>query len=118
MANWTIIHNPKCSKSRACLALLEGANVDFKVREYLKEPLTENELTELIEKLSAPLSAMVRSKEEEFKSSPFDLELKAEVVQNLAKTPKLLERPIVIYKDSAVIGRPPENVQEFLNSRT
>jgi arsenate reductase len=114
MANWTIIHNPRCSKSRASLEKLESASVNLTVREYLNSPLSKSELSDVLNKLNLPVSKIVRTKEELFKQDPFDLEDQDLVLSKLEQMPKLLERPIIIKDDKAVIGRPPENIDELL----
>jgi len=113
MAKWTIYHNPKCSKSRQTLALLKENGIDPQIIEYLKTPPDERELREIISKLDVPLSKLVRSQENSFKEMGFDLKSKEEVVKGLLKNPSLIERPIVIKDDRAVIGRPPESVKEL-----
>lgn len=114
MANWTIIHNPRCSKSRASLQKLEEASIKPEVREYLNSPLSKQELSEILKKLNLPASKIVRTKEDLYKESPFDLEDEEVVLSNLEQKPKLLERPIIIKDDVAVIGRPPENIDQIL----
>lgn len=115
MSKWTILHNPKCSKSRECLKMLEDSGQIFEVREYLKEPLNQNELEALIQKLQGPLAQIVRIKEEEYKATPFNLENLNEVTAAIAQTPKLMERPIVFNATQAAIGRPLENIQKLLS---
>lgn len=112
--SWTIIHNPRCSKSRASLQKLQDHGIEPEIREYLHNPLSEEELTTLLQKLNLPASALVRTKEEDYKENPFDLDDVKTVVAELAKRPKLQERPIIIKNDVAVIGRPPENIDQIL----
>lgn len=115
MSKLTIIHNPRCSKSRQTLELLQANEVEPIIIEYLKTPLTSNQLLSIAKKLTTPLNTMVRIKEEEYKSSPFDIENLNTVIEALVQTPKLLERPIVYNDTKAIIGRPPENVLELLS---
>lgn len=115
MSKLTIIHNPRCSKSRQTLELLQGKGVEPSIIEYLKTPLTSDELSSIAGKLTTPLSSMVRTKEDEYKSSPFDINHLSTVIEALTETPKLLERPIVYNESKAIIGRPPENVLELLS---
>lgn len=115
MSNLTIIHNSRCSKSRQTLELLQEKGVEPTIIEYLKTPLTSNELASIAKKLTTPLNTMVRTKEDEYKSSPFDIDNLNTVIEALVEIPKLLERPIVYNESKAIIGRPPENVLELLS---
>lgn len=116
MSQWKIIHNPRCSKSRQALALLEQAGVKPEVIEYLKFPLNPEELKDLISKLQgAQAKDLVRTKEERYKELQFDLDSEAVIINFLSKYPQLLERPIVIKDNVALIGRPPEKIQSLLS---
>lgn len=106
----TIYHNPRCSKSRQTLALIEENNQSVEVVEYLKEPLSAEQINELKDKLGVSVLEMMRTKEAEFKEQSLKGADDATLVQAMANTPKLIERPIVVKGDKAVIGRPPENV--------
>lgn len=106
----TIYHNPRCSKSRQTLALIEENNQDVTVVEYLKTPLTESEINTLITKLGVSAVEMMRTKETEFKEQSLKGADDQTLIQAMAATPKLIERPIVVSGDKAIIGRPPENV--------
>ena len=112
----TIFHNPRCSKSRQTLALLEENGVTPEVFEYLKSPLTPELLTSVVTKLGVDVRDIIRKKEAEYKETGLDnLSLtNAEIYAVLVNTPKLIERPIVIKDDKAVIGRPPENILAIL----
>ena len=116
MTLYTIYHNPRCSKSRQTLELLTRRGIEPDVVEYLKAPLSVLALQTLVQKLGVPVIDIMRTKEPEFK----ELELSnLEVTDNhllqaIAKNPILLERPIVVRGDKAVIGRPPENVLELI----
>lgn len=107
-----IIHNPRCSKSRQTLALLEENGVTPEVVEYLKTPLTSEQISSVIEKLGVNVRDIIRTKEAEYKENGLDnTELtNDQIIQVLANVPKLIERPIVINGNKAAIGRPPENV--------
>ncbi len=107
-----ILHNPRCSKSRQTLALLEENGVTPEVVEYLKTPPTASELANIVAKLGISVRDIIRTKEAEYKETGADnAELSDEqVLEILVATPKLIERPIVINGDKAAIGRPPENV--------
>lgn len=111
-----IYHNPRCSKSRATLELLRAGGVEPDVIEYLKNPPDAKALRELIAKLGARPRDIVRVNESVFgeKYAELDLEDDEAVLAALAAEPILLERPIVVADERAVIGRPPENVQALL----
>lgn len=111
-----ILHNPRCRKSREGLKILEDSGQDFTVVEYLKEPLTQEELTELLSKLDINAVDLVRKNEKEWKENYKGVEMKEdEVVAAMVAHPKLIERPIVISGDKAVVGRPPENIHQLLD---
>ena len=108
----TLLHNPRCSKSRQALAYLQENNIDVDVREYLKLPLTRDEIESLFvaTKFEHPLT-MMRTKEAEFKQAGLSkASTKSEVLEALVNYPKLLERPIYVKGDIAAIGRPLENI--------
>lgn len=108
-------HNPKCRKSREALTILQETGVELNVVEYLKNPLGSKELKEIIEKLGIPASDLVRKGEDEYKTLYKGKSLTAsEWITVLASHPKLIERPILVSKDRAIIGRPPEKVLEIL----
>ncbi len=106
-------HNPRCSKSRATLALLNEQGMAPELILYLKTPPTEAALLSVVKKLGLPAKALVRFKEETAKTlglSASDERDDAEWVRILVDHPTLIERPIVITAEKAAIGRPPENV--------
>lgn len=109
-----IYHNPRCSKSRETLHILQDNNQDIEVVEYLKTPPTRDELKMLLQKLNMKAEEIVRKSElvykEKFKNSNFTEE---EWIQIMMENPKLIERPIVVKGNKAVLGRPPENVKEL-----
>ena len=113
----TIYHNPKCSKSRETLAitqeLAEQHHLDVKIVEYLKTPPTQVQLSELQRLLGCPVADMVRSNEEEYAALNLAQADDAAILAAIAETPKLLQRPIVVHDNRAVIGRPPERVREL-----
>lgn len=115
METLTIYHNPRCSKSRAALALLQERKVPVRIVEYLKDPPSRAELAGLRKKLGLAPGEWIRKGEAEFKAagltakSPDDTLLDA-----MAKHPILIERPIVVRGERAVVGRPPERVLELL----
>lgn len=106
----TIYHNPRCSKSRETLKLIEDAAQPFEIIQYLKTPLTEKKIIELISLLSIKPIEMMRTKEAEFKAQNLAGADDQTLINAMVNTPKLIERPIVTSGKSAIIGRPPENV--------
>ena len=110
----TIYHNPRCSKSRQTLQIIEDANAQVEIVQYLKTPLTEGELRDLANKLGVSAIDMMRTKEDEFKAQNLKGADDDTLFAAMAATPKLMERPIVVSGNSAVIGRPPENVNTLL----
>ena len=112
----TLLHNPRCSKSRQTLALLQEKGIEPDVREYLKDPLNELELKALLTKLGLDASSLVRMKENEFTLAGLNKSTSSEqdFIMAMAQYPKLMERPIVIQGDQARIGRPPEQVLEIV----
>jgi len=117
MPKIAIYHNPRCSKSRSTLALIEESGSVPDVIEYLKTPPSAGELATLCKKLKVGPKDIIRAKESLFKE--LGLSLKDELSDSewfeiLAANPKLIERPIVVKGTKAVIGRPPENVLEIL----
>ena len=118
MTDVTILHNPSCSKSRQTLALLEEKGVAPIIIEYLKTPLSAEELKAVFKKLNIEsVRQMMRTKEQEYKEAHLaDSSIGENRLFNaMAETPKLIERPIVICGDNARIGRPPENVLDILS---
>lgn len=111
-----LYHNPRCSKSRQALALLEERGVAFRVVEYLKEPLTKEVLRSLSRMLGlASVRDMMRVKESEYSVLALDnVSDDDRLLDAIVQCPKLLERPIVVNGAHAVIGRPPENILSLL----
>ena len=111
----TILHNPRCSKSRAGVTLLEEKGVEFEVCRYLDEALTPDELGDIIDKLGKRPLDIIRKNEEVYKSEFADKELSDEEwILAMLEYPRLIERPIVINGDKAVIGRPTEEIETIL----
>jgi len=114
----TIFHNPRCSKSRATLALLQERGIDPQIILYLEAPPTSDQLNEVLQKLALAPTQMVRFKEKRAKElgiSASDEKSASDWIEILIEDPILLERPIVIHGDRAAIGRPPENVLDILD---
>ncbi|HXQ22508.1 MAG TPA: arsenate reductase (glutaredoxin) [Candidatus Acidoferrales bacterium] len=115
METLTIYHNPRCSKSRQALALLQERKIPLRVVEYLKEPPTRAELAGLRRKLGLSPAQWIRKNEAEFKEARLDSDAPEDTLLDaMAKHPILIERPIVVRGDRAVVGRPPERVLELL----
>lgn len=108
-----IYHNPRCSKSRATLALLRERGVDTEIVDYVATPPSKATLRELMRKLGGPALAMVRTEEQEFRPHAQRALTDEQVVDLLAAEPRLLQRPIVELGEAARIGRPPERVLEL-----
>lgn len=110
-----IFHNARCTKSRECLAFLNDSKQDFEVIKYLETPPTFDELKDIISKLNIKPLALVRQKEpiwiEKFKSKKLSDDA---IIQAMISHPILIERPIVINGDKAVIARPTEKVQAII----
>lgn len=110
-----IYHNPRCRKSREGLAVVEESGKPFKVIKYLDTPLSVKELAKIIEKLAIKPLELVRTGEkiwkEAYKGKPLT---DVEIIQAMVENPKLIERPIVIVKKKAVIGRPKERIETLL----
>ncbi len=110
----TIYHNPKCSKSRQTLQLIEEAGSPVTVVEYLKTPLNKSEIEQLLVLLQIKPMALMRTNEDEFKALNLKNASDDALVLAMVNHPKLIERPIVTAKGKAIIGRPPENVLALL----
>ncbi len=110
-----ILHNPRCGKSRNCLAFLDNSKEEYEIINYLQNPLSAEELKTLIKKLNIKPIALVRQKEtiwiDHFKGKTLT---DAQVIKALAEYPILMERPIVIKEDQAIIGRDLEKLQKFI----
>lgn len=111
-----IYHNPQCSKCRETLALLNEANVETEIVEYLNTPPSREELIEILTMLDMKPRELMRSHEDEYKDNNLDDETLSEdaLIDAMLRFPKLIERPIVISNGKAIIGRPPVNVKTIL----
>ena len=115
MTDLTLYHNPRCSKSRGALELLEARGLSPTVVRYLETPLSAAQLRDLLAKLNISARQLLRSGEDEYKALNLaDSGLTdAQLIDAMAAHPKLIERPILVAGDKAVIGRPPEKVLEI-----
>ncbi|GAA6172764.1 arsenate reductase (glutaredoxin) [Colwellia sp. KU-HH00111] len=110
----TIYHNPRCSKSRQTLELLqENTKQELTIIEYLKTPLSQETIVQLLKQLNCTPLEMMRVKETEFKEQGLKGADDNTLIAAMAATPKLIERPIVSNGNKAVIGRPPTNALVF-----
>lgn len=111
-----IYHNPRCSKSRETLKLLETKGIQPEVVEYLKQPPTQADLEEILTKLGLHPRELMRTKESEYKENGLDDKSlsEADLIEAMIRIPKLIERPIVLANGKAAVGRPPEAVLEIL----
>jgi len=118
MPDLILYHNPRWSKSRGAVSLLKEYNLDFSIVEYLKTPLTPSEIISLSKKLGKAPSEFVRKNEADFKNNDLAKQLDDDhkMAEAIAKFPKIMERPIAVKGDKAVIGRPPENVLSLLRT--
>ena len=111
-----IYHNPRCSKSRLALKLLEEQGIAFEVVEYLKTPPSKQKLEEIIGLLNLTPRELMRTSESEYKNNNLDNPAltKDRLLDAMMEYPILIQRPIVIANGAARIGRPPEKVLEIL----
>lgn len=111
-----IYHNPRCSKSRQTLQLIEENNASPEVVEYLKTPPDAKTLAELLDMLGLEPRDLMRKKEAEYKESGADNPdlSREQLIDLMVAYPKLIERPIVVNNGKAIIGRPPERVLDIL----
>ncbi|MFP6584323.1 MAG: arsenate reductase (glutaredoxin) [Candidatus Hydrogenedentota bacterium] len=114
MSDITIYHNPRCSKSRQTLALLKEKGADPVIIDYLNDPPSVEDLRAIHEKLGGEASALLRRKEAEYAESGLSSNSAPEAIyEAITCYPKLLERPIVVRGGQAVIGRPPETIEQL-----
>jgi arsenate reductase len=116
MKELTIYHNPRCSKSRQTLQILRDRGIEPSIVEYLKTPLQKDELKKISTSLGFRPKEFVRKNESDFKEKNLvnHLEDDDKMIEAMAAYPKIIERPIVVLKDKAVIGRPPDNVLKLI----
>jgi arsenate reductase len=116
MERLTIYHNPRCSKSRAALAILQAHEVPLRIIEYLKQPPSRAELAGLRKKLGCSPAEWIRRKEPEYKQAGLGAKSTEEqLLDAMAKHPILIERPIVVRGNRAILGRPLERVLELID---
>ena len=111
-----IYHNPKCSKSRKALEIIKSKNIEPTIILYLVNKLSKTEVENLLTKLGLSIRDILRTEEDEYKNNNLKNENLTDdkLIDFLIKFPKLLQRPIVIKNNKAVIGRPPEHILNLL----
>lgn len=115
MAKVTIWHNPRCSKSRNAVALLEEKGVEAEVVKYLDTPPSKEELAQMLKMLGITARELMRTKEDIYKELKLkDVNDENALIEAMVANPKLIERPIVIKDGKAAIGRPIENIVELI----
>jgi arsenate reductase (glutaredoxin) len=114
--NVTIYHNPRCSKSRQTLQLLEERGVELTIIDYLKNPPSAQQLKSILQKLKMSARDILRQGEGAYKQHNLNDQSKSEedIIAAMVISPKLIERPIVIVADKAALGRPPQSVLDIL----
>lgn len=116
MSEYTIYHNPRCSKSRQTLAILQEKGIEPEIVLYLETPPRAEELDILVTKLGIQPRDLLRKGEDEYKQLGLknpDLD-ETDILDAMARHPKLIERPIVVKGNKAILGRPPENVLDLI----
>jgi arsenate reductase len=109
------LHNPRCSKSRAALDLVRESGIELPVREYLRDPLSVEELRSIVKLLGVRPIEIARRGEPQYAALGLsDTTPDGEVLRAMAENPILIERPIIVRGTRAVVARPPETVREFL----
>lgn len=114
--NIELYHNPRCSKSRQTLALIQEQGINATIIEYLKTPPSYQQLDGLLNSLKMQPRELMRTKESEYNELGLDDDTltREQLINAMIKAPKLIERPILVVGDQAAIGRPPENVLAIL----
>lgn len=112
----TLYHNPRCSKSRQALALLEETGIELHVHRYLDVPLDAEQLAALLDRLEGNLKDLVRTNEADWKAQDIDIDDRQAVIAAIVASPKLMQRPIADRGDHAIIGRPPEAVLSLIDA--
>ena len=116
MSEAILYHNPKCSKSRKALEIIENQNINTKVILYLKDKLTKSMLKQILDLSGLSVRDIIRSNEKEYKDNNLDnLNLSQdEILELIIKHPKLLQRPVLVYNNQAIIGRPTEDILRII----
>ena len=112
-----IYHNPRWGKSRESVKILEKSGLEYKTIDYINSPPSQSELQSLADKMGIRAKDFIRSRESEYKEFNLKTQLDDDnkLFKYMSENPKLIERPIIVKGDRAVLGRPPEKVEEFIN---
>ena len=111
-----VFHNPRCSKSRSALSLLEEKELPYDVVEYLKSSPNKEDIIEILKKLKMQAKDLIRKGEPDFKDNFKGKEMnEGEWIEAMVKYPKLIERPIVILGNKAIVARPTEKINELFD---
>jgi len=117
MSKMTLLHNPRCSKSREALKILEENGIDAEIVKYLETPPTKEDIKNILKMLGINARDLMRTKEDIYKELKLkDVTDEEALINAMAEHPKLIERPIVIKDGKAVIGRPPSKIVDFLKA--
>ena len=116
MSAYKIFHNPRCSKSRQALQILQDNNCDIEIINYLEIDLDVSLIKDILHKLSLKPRDILRTNEQDYKDNNLKIDNFSDddLIDYMTKYPKLIERPIIIKGDIAVLGRPPENALELI----
>ena len=116
MSQALFYHNPQCSKSRKALEIIEKQNINTKVILYLNDKLTKSMLKQILNLSGLSVRDIIRSNEKEYKENNLDnLNLSLDkILEIIVKHPKLLQRPILVYNNNAIIARPPEDILRII----
>ena len=111
-----IMHNPRWGKSRKSVEILNNENISYKIIEYLKNPLSKDFLKSLFSALGKKPSELLRANESEYKDNDVSscLDDHEKIIELMIEFPKIIERPIILINNKAVVGRPPENIYEII----
>ncbi|MCK8516086.1 arsenate reductase (glutaredoxin) [Methylonatrum kenyense] len=120
MMQWKIYHNPRCSKSRQALQILRDRGIEPQIIEYLKNPPSATEVLELMGKVPGPTRDLLRTGDTAFRESGIDPDSAdtAALAEAVSREPRLLQRPIVVHGQRAVVARPPEALQSLLEAES
>ena len=118
MSKILIYHNPRWGKSRESVKILDKSDQEYEIVDYIKSPPQPNELKSLADKMGIRAKDFIRSREAIFKELDLKLHIDNDelLFQKMSENPKLIERPIVVKGDKAVLGRPPEKIEDLLSS--
>jgi arsenate reductase (glutaredoxin) len=110
-----IYHNPRCRKSRAGLEYLQYKTGDFETIDYIRNGISQEEIREILGKMNIPPSNLVRTQEDYYKKQLKGKDIPGEEwIRILAENPRLMQRPIIVTEHKAVLGQPPENIDNLL----